>query len=190
MSETDISETELAAQVEEVTDRLQAHGIPLEQWGVGKAKTVTHLAKEILEGETVLTEKSGELLRSVELVHLDVRYVSDGVELQLLEDRQEFADGRERRRGLAGLSEKMKPGEDPLSSARRALGEELGVNSENEVQDLGSEQESQTSPSYPGLTTEYTRHEMRTYLPKEAFKPEGYVERQQDKSTFFVWAKA
>ena len=187
MKEVKISDEALQGKIFELTKKLQGYGISLEQWGTGKAKTVGHLAKEVLEGETVLVDINGEIVRRVELVHIDVRYTAGGTELQLVEDRQEFKDGRERRRGLTGISEKMKPGEDPLASAKRALHEELGVNNCGEIDSLGTKEETQTSPSYPGLTTEYLRHEMRTNLPDSAYRADGYVEEQQDKCTFFVW---
>jgi hypothetical protein len=182
-----LTEAQLQAQILEVTHKLKDYQIPLEQWGTGKAKTVRHLAKEILEGETVLVDKDGEVIRRVELVHVDVRHTTDNGEIQLVEDRQVFTDGRERRRGLTGISEKMKPGEDPLASAKRALAEEIGVTGNGEIIKLGVEEETQTSPSYPGLTTEYLRHEMLTQLPESAFNSDGYVEVQADKSTYFVW---
>jgi len=187
MIEKFITKQQLSAQTLEITKRLSSHGVPLDSWGSGKAKTIGHLAKEILEGETVLVDKNGEIIRRVELVHVDVRYTSNGTELQLVEDRQEFKDGRVRRRGLTGISEKMKPEENPVVSAKRALMEELGVNDQANLESLGTQEKTQNSPSYPGLTTEYLRHEMRTIMPNSAFKPEGYVENQSDKSTYFVW---
>lgn len=120
-------------------------------------------------------------------MHVDVRHMANGVEMQLFEDRQEFKDGRVRRRGLVGLSEKMKPDENPLLSAKRALAEELSFNSAGDIDDLGIERVDQQSPSYPGLPTEYLIHNMKTELPANAYNPEGYVEKQSDKSTFFIW---
>jgi len=76
-----------------------------------------------------------------------------------------------------------------MASARRALREELGVQNSNIIENLGIQSETQTSPSYPGLTTEYIRHEMHTNLPEQAFNPDGYVENQPDKNTYFVWKK-
>lgn len=187
MAEKLITEQRLSAQVLEITNKLKSYQIPLDKLGTGKAKTINHLAKEVLEGETVLVDNNGEVIRRVELVHIDVRYRSEGVELQLVEDRQEFKDGRSRRRGLTGISEKMKPGENPVVSARRALIEELGVNDQLNFESLDTEEGTQTSPSYPGLTTGYLRHEMQITLPNSAFRREGYVEDQSDKSTYFVW---
>lgn len=184
---TETSETGLEAQILDITTQLRKYNLPLGEWGTGSAKTIKHLAKEILEGETGLFEENGEIIRRVEVAHLDVRCVTNGVEWQLLEDRQVFVDGRERRRGLTGLSEKMKPGEDSLLSARRALSEELGVNIPVQIEESRIERETRTSPSYPGLKTEYLRHEFTTYLPDSEFRFEGYSEVQLDKTTYFVW---
>ena len=65
--------------------------------------------------------------------------------------------------------------------------EELNVQSGSEIDSIRVEEESKVSPSYPGLATEYLRHEMKTNLSAAAFKPEGYIEHQADKSTYFVW---
>lgn len=177
----------LQAKTLEVKKLLQKYGVPVEQFGTGKAKTLEHLAQEILEGETVLVDKDGEIVRRVELVHIDVRFTQNGVELQLVEDKQVFTDGRERRRGLTGISEKMKPGENPSISAKRALVEEIGVDSRTDIQSMGTEEETKTSPSYPGLSTEYLRHEMMTTISEEDFRKDGYTEVQPDKTTYFVW---
>lgn len=176
-------------QIIEVTKKLQSYGVTLDQWGTGPAKTVTQLAKEVFEGETVLIEQKGKIFRTVELVHIDVRFKAGETELQLFEDRQEFRDGRQRRRGFLGISEKVIPGEDPLSSAKRALMEELGISSHVHLNSTGVEKYTLPSPSYPGLMTKYKEYKMQTYIPDSAYKADGYVEEQTDKNTYFVWQK-
>jgi hypothetical protein len=187
MSKIESQKTLINAQIIDITQKLKSYDIPLDLWGTGEAKTIEHLVKEILEGETVLVEKNGEIIRKVEFVRLDVRHNLKDVELQLVEDRQVFKDGRERRRGLSGIGEKMKPGEDPIASARRALAEELGINDECDINNLEPNTKSLTSPSYPGLLTEFLIHDMRTNLPDSAYRRDGYVEVQPDKTTYFVW---
>lgn len=177
----------LQAKTKEVTRTLNIHGIPLHEWGLGGAKTVRHLTQEILNGEATLIERGEDLVRKISLVKVDVRYRQhNGVELQLVEDRQEFEDGRVRRRGLAGVTEKMKPGEDAMTAARRGLAEELGITEPCIIENLGSDEEIRISTSYPGLITESTKHSTRTYVPDEAFRRE-YIEQQDDKRTYFVW---
>lgn len=45
------------------------------------------------------------------------------------------------------------------------------------------------SLSYPGLTSKYKGHQFTCYLTEQQFNPEGYIEKQEDKSTFFTWVK-
>src|SRR5579863_2912178 len=169
---------------------LNKHGVPYEKWGTGSAKALDHLLSEVLGGETILEETgNGELVRKVEVVGVDVRYIStDGAEYQLVEDRQEFADGRVRRRMLASsLTEKMKPGEEPTESAQRAVEEELRVSGKTTMERLGTNRTAQVSPSYPGLKAQFVLHTFRTYLKPEQYQPQGYQEIQPDKTTYFAW---
>lgn len=43
------------------------------------------------------------------------------------------------------------------------------------------------SQSFPGLTTSYVTRRLSCELPLVHFRSEGYVERQADKSTFWIW---
>ncbi len=171
----------------QIKQKLEKHGISTENWGVGKAKTLEHLVKEVLAGETHLVESGNELLRRVEFVHVEVYFSKDGVTFQLIEDRQEFSDGRTRRRGLSGVSEKMSPNENVMNAITRALREELGVTHSTDIEYIGREDETIDSPSYPGLKTEYKKHEGSVNLSERDFNPSGYIEVQKDKKTFFVW---
>lgn len=170
--------------------QLSAGGIDTSSWGTGQAKTLAHLQREIELGETVLTTgKNGELLRKVVGGGADIYYQSpDGKRYRLKEDRQIFKDGRERRRDLGqAVSEKMKPGEDPQTAMIRGVEEELGISGKILLTATGTVEERVSSPSYPGLESQYIRHTFQVTLNDEQFNPEGYVEEQVDKSTYFVW---
>lgn len=176
------------------TDVLQKQladaGVDTSLWGTGQAKTLEHLQKEIESGETILiTGETGELLRRVVVGGADIYYQSpDGKRYRLKEDRQVFKDGRERQRDLGqAVSEKMKPDEDPKDAMIRGIEEELGISGEIALTEIGTDVEQVTSPSYPGLESEYIRHKFQAILADEQYNPEGYVEKQSDKSTFFVW---
>jgi hypothetical protein len=168
-------------------------GIDTSSWGTGQAKTLEHLQKEIESGETILiTGKAGELLRRVVVGCADIYYQSpDGKKYRLKEDRQVFKDGRERRRNLGqAVSEKMKPGEDIKEAMIRGIQEELGISGEINLTETGTDEQIITSPSYPGLKSQYIRHKFQAMLNDEQFNPGGYVEEQSDKSTYFIWEEA
>jgi len=170
--------------------QLEKAGIDLPQWGKGAAKTVAHLQQEIKAGETILSaDERGKLLRTVTVVGANIFYHSpDGKTFRLREERQVFADGRERRRNLGhSVSEKMKPDENPRDAMLRGIREELGITGEIELTEAGTDEQLLLSPSYPGLQSRYIRHDFDVVLNDEQFRPEGYIEEQLDKRTCFVW---
>jgi len=172
--------------------QLEQAGIDTSVWGSGEAKTLAHLQKEIESGETVIiTGEKGELLRKVVVVGADIYYESpDGTKYHLKEDRQVFKDGRERQRDFdQAVSEKMKPDEDPKNAMIRGIQEELGIIGEINLTEVGIDEQIITSPSYPGLQSQYIRHKFRAELNDSQFNPKGYVEEQSDKSTYFIWEK-
>lgn len=177
------------ASIDELKNKLSEHGISIDTWGTGNAKTINHLYKEIQEGECYLSDEGEYLTRYIEFVAIKVYYQEDNNMWFLREDRQEFTDGRIRRRKMpSSVSEKMKAGEDPLVSAIRGIEEELGVRVESSQ--LSKRRDityNGSSISYPGLTAKYKGHQYSCYLRKEQFDLNGYIEVQSDKKTFFVW---
>ncbi len=170
-------------------EQLESAGIDTSNWGTGQTKTLAHLQKEIKNGETVLiTGETGKLLRQVVVGGADVYYESpDGKKYRLREDRQVFKDGRERQRNLGqAVSEKMKPDEDPTEAMIRGIREELGISGEINLTESGTDEQTLSSPSYPGLESRYVSHKFRAILDDEQFNPNGYVEKQLDKSTYFL----
>lgn len=184
------SHTEGELSVEGLMQQLAGAGIYTTEWGTGQAKTPAHLQEEIKSGETILAkDEQGRLLRTVEVGGADIYYEApDGKKYRLIEEKQVFKDGRERRRDLGhAVSEKMKPGEDPLEAITRGIREELGIEGELNVTPSGDEVQVIPSPSYPGLQSKYTRHTFVATLTEGQYRPKGYIEEQADKSTFFVW---
>lgn len=107
---------------------LTTYGVDFSSWGTGNAKTLQHLLDEIADGEAVLVEESGTLVRRTRALDITVGYVdSEGQKHVLVEDRQEFTDGRVRRRAVGGVKEKLSKDEfADHRSVERALQEELG----------------------------------------------------------------
>jgi hypothetical protein len=168
---------------------LISNGIPVEQWGKGSAKTVNHLYREILDKESTFSYVDGKLTRSIEFVSSQIFYDSPGGVLKLVEEKQVFKDGRVRSRYLeSSVSEKMKAGEDPGDSIIRGIEEELKISiSPSQLEKEGVIDESEESNSYPGLMTHYKGHKYRIELRTHQYRPEGYIEHQRDKSTYFKW---
>ncbi|MDO8590617.1 MAG: hypothetical protein Q7R65_01420 [bacterium] len=175
--------------IEMLKQQLTDSGIDFSSWGTGKTKTMEHLLKEIEEGETELVSENGTLVRKVTFGASRVYYTApDGKKYQLIEDKQVFKDGRERRRKMNdAVLEKMKRGEDTTRAMERGMQEELGLSGNIELNKIDARERRDISDSYPGLTTLYSEHHFEATLSDEQHKPEGYIEKQEDKSTFFIW---
>jgi hypothetical protein len=105
-------------------------GIDLEKWGIGKAKNLGYLEKEIFFGETVIGyDDKGQLVRSVRIVNSDIYFIDDqGAKYRLKHDKQVFASGRVRKRQFdRSVSEKCQFEEVPNDTIMRGLREELGI---------------------------------------------------------------
>jgi len=179
------------------TELLTDHGVHYWTWGRGESKTLAHLEKEVEDGESVLIEENGRLIRQVRILNIDVLFHTgyfffESNWYRLKEDRQEFSDGRIRRRNLpSSLAEKLKAEEVPCrGSVARALREEIGFQYRPfYCRKIREWEEEKDSPSYPGL---FMRAEISLWLAsllQEDCNENGYVEIQEDKKTFFVWER-
>jgi hypothetical protein len=174
---------------DDLVNFLIANDIPVDQWGKGSAKTVRHLYNEILEKESVLSYIDGKLIRSIEFVSAQIFYDSPGGVLKLVEEKQIFKDGRVRSRYLeSSVSEKMKADEGPRNSIIRGIEEELKISiAMDQIEANGNIDETEESNSYPGLLTRYNGYKYKIELISHQYRPEGYIEHQRDKSTYFKW---
>lgn len=179
--------------IETLTKKLNIFTVPTGSWGKEGAKGKSDLLQEINSGECelIVNTETGELMRVVKAITIKVRYIDpiNHQELQLVEDVQEFDDGRERRRKKDdSIAEKMKPGESPAKAVKRALQEELGMSI------IGSQPVfidekivEKESSSYPGLLTRYYLYQHDMLLNPEYFNPDGYIEEGPNLTTYFVW---
>lgn len=177
----------------ELIDLLCRYRIPIDQWGTHSAKTVDHLLREINEGETVLVvdNESGTMIREFSFASIEVRYTEGDSVYRLIEHKQVFTDGRERvRQSDISIGEKMKHGEVDIHDViTRALSEELGIQEGYTATLTESVIEEVDSMSYPGLRSHRHRHAGIVSIDAEQYRPEGYVEVQADKTTYFIWQK-
>lgn len=176
--------------VEELTLHLIASGINVASWGTDGAKTVSHLHKEIAEGESQVDfSVEGNASRQVRAALVDVLFFDAyGNVYQLYEAQQEYKDGRVRRRQLnSSLGEKFKPDEQPAEAATRALVEELGIMGYQSLHAIGHEQTTHTPDSYPGLKSQYDTYSFVIVLDESSYNPQGYIEVQDDKTNYYAW---
>jgi hypothetical protein len=137
---------------DELSRLLVAGGVEISQWGNGSTKSVDDLWAEIVAGESRIRTQP---LQRVVLGAVSV-LIRRG-EHVLIETLQVFASGMVRPRHLPP-AEKMQPGEQPIDTAIRCLREELGL-AHRDIEIVASSsplrREMHSSPSYPGLATEY-----------------------------------
>lgn len=84
----------------------------------------------------------------------------------------------------------MGPNEDPEDGMIREIKEELSIGGDIFLVEKEVSEVLQSSPSYPGLISQYTYYKYTALLNNEQFKPEGYIEEQEDKITYFTWHPA
>ena len=147
---------------------LHAHEIDIVHWGQANAKTVDDLWQELMLGECRLQECP--IMRLVDVTNVLVQ--QNG--LLLREVGQELRNGRVRHRDSLP-AEKMLPGEDALTTARRCLSEELNLNDSAFCSDFAlvmTQSKRKDSPSYPGLPSRFTIYTVKVQvqgLPVEEF---------------------
>lgn len=178
--------------VQDLENYLRYFNIPISSWGTGKAKNLEDLYQELLDNECQIIQSGESLHRIIEFVGIKVFYKdNEGNIYSLKEDRQEFNDGRIRKRNMpTSVAEKIKLGESPTVSAIRGLKEELGiVVSSSKITNHQELNYNGSSMSYPGLITKYKGHQFTCFLNEDQFNIDGYIEIQKTKKTFFKWVK-
>jgi hypothetical protein len=180
---------------QELINLLEKNEICTSEWGTGDAKTLGHLLKEITNDEAILKEVDGILVRKISVVSITVFFqktnptTQETTTYKLIEKEQIFKDGRRRTRGSSwSIAEKIKIDELPADALTRALKEELGiVGNPDYISDIQVTTKLGDSTSYPGLMTISEIHEVSVHLNTQQYNPNGYIEEQGDKTTYFKW---
>lgn len=160
---------------------LQLNHLPLHEWNRNEAKSVTQLYEEIHKGECWLQPEPP--LRVVSVVQVLVFQNN----LLLVEIEQELSDQRSRKRCMPP-SEKMKPGENWRTAARRCLVEELEV-SQDQINLVSKTCKpiirERFSLSYPGLKSQYHIYQVEAEvsdLPEKSFSTKENTETLTDQA--------
>jgi len=170
---------------------LKKYDIPIDKYGTGSYKTLNHLYNEISDGETILVEENGELVRKVQFVGARIIYKNGNQWYRLFEAKQVFKDGRVRKRDHMPYSaaEKFKAGEDPKEVVIRGMKEEIGVDISIGQFIFYNRIENDNSDDYPGIKSFNIGYEFLVVLTDDQYNPDGYIERQSDKDVYFEWRK-
>ena len=177
--------------IEQIEQLLTSHGIDLSLWGVGATKTPRHILNEVSEGECLLKVENGVLIREINVASATIYFESSsGIRFVLKETKQVYKNGSEKKRSNAGsVSEKLKSDEDPEAAMVRGIKEELGIEGSFSIEKLETNVEEKYSSAYPGLLCRYNVYNFKVDFPEELYNPDGYMEVQEDKTTYFNWLK-
>ena len=172
----------IVSSLDSLSNLLISHGIDVEKFGKGAAKTIEHLFIELKDKECALTIEDGVLTRRVRVAVLRIMF-PNGMVLQ--EVFQEFSeDGRRRVRKLDGSAgEKLKADESPEEAVARLVMEEFPLLLRNEKDAERGEtliEEDKRQKSYPGLRSIYEKYIFTADFPMNGPIP-GILVVEKDK---------
>lgn len=164
----------------ELKKLLSQYNIDTQHWTHDEGnKTIEELFIEIQEGESELKIVDKILVRLLKVSSIDVKFKLGDRYFQLIEDKQIFLRGIERKRELNTITEKLKRNENPLQGAYRGLEEEIGLKLEEQLTFEGENFWEQISPSYPHLLTRYEFYNYSIILDKKYLKSIRFSEYQE-----------
>lgn len=180
--------------VEDLENILKEYNLDTSLYGKGNAKTLDHLFKEIKSHECILVKSNNSLEKIGSVSNAYITYKDKNNNKYILkEDHQTFISGRERDRKNYtdfSIAEKIKPNEKPIEAIRRGLKEELGViNGYIIDKEVTNKTVKHSSYSYPGLYSEWNIYSFKIYFSDDIYKEEGYIEKQSDKTNYYIWEK-
>ncbi|MDX9970364.1 MAG: hypothetical protein RBS56_00450 [Candidatus Gracilibacteria bacterium] len=170
--------------------QLKSAGINTDSWGIGKAKSLEDLHKEIENGKSsLIISANGEILRKVEVAKIDLFFNSpDGKKYKLIEDKRVYPDGREKFRDTShSVSKKINKIQTPHSAIKEALLKKLGLKGDLTLKENGVIEDTNMSPSYPGLRSVYIFYLFSADLNPNDFKSNGYTEKHPEGVTIYTW---
>jgi len=153
---------------EDLTVYLKTYRVDIEQFGVGKAKTLQEFSSELLKGESSLCHGTdGQIIRVVDVVLLKLKNAQNGK--YLVQAAQTYPDGTNvTLNRLPGT--KRRPDENQFLTARTIVQRQLKIN-DNHVtcaaHDVQSVEEEKTSNAYPSIRTVYRKRIINAVLSKD-----------------------
>jgi hypothetical protein len=161
-------------------------GVPIQEWGNGKSKTIEDLADEINEGESYLTLGADGLTRVLEVVKMHILEDGNPGRGKIHEIK---IDSPDKDHTVGG---KKRKNETIMDALARELREELGTwVITYSAKYLNTEyKDKQPSKSYPGLHTVYAFHHCEVLLKhgcEALLHAEFSVEEENGTVHHFKW---
>jgi serine/threonine protein kinase len=185
-----------SSNINEVKSQLESHGISTEPFGKGTAKGLPELAHEVTTGGSTLLLDASEVKKLVRVVDVVLlRITAPGNKQKIfLETGEKYPDGRERKiTRLPGT--KKEPHMNSKQVAEKIVAESMDLKGDATIKfDFTLKEtfeETEDSPSFPGLKTVYRKEIISGELQSKSKKPEdslGLV--KQDKANLtktFEW---
>ena len=168
---------------------LNLGGTDTSSWGSGKAKSIRNLMVEFSAEECYFRFEPTGITRVTKVVRMEILDPELGL---LIEESQVLPDGQFRERGTVP-SEKIIGKESPTDAVLRGMKEELRLGPESFIFRLGKREiESNDSPSYPNLPTEYQLYTFEITLAPDVrhrLKAGLKVTEEDQTQHVFIWKK-
>jgi|GEM_PF-6754185 len=169
-------------EINDLKTLLLKYHIDIQKWSHTQGtKNLEDLKNEIDAGETSLEIIDNKLIRVTRIASIKVKVKLGENMFTLVEDKQIFFTGAVRKRGLKNLAEKVKEGETPELAAYRALKEEIGLNTNKQLNKLKETQKENDSFSYPGLNSIYKMFNYQISLNEQELELIKFSEYQKNK---------
>ncbi|NCO74186.1 MAG: hypothetical protein GW795_07610 [Cyanobacteria bacterium] len=167
--------------VDELANLLSIYGVDTSNWThLQGNKTLEQLFIEIKEEEESSLEIiDHKLVRSLKVSSIIVKFKLGNNYFQLVEDKQIFFTGIERKRELSTITEKLKNNENSLQAAYRGLEEEIGLKLDSGLIFNGETRWEKISPSYPNLLSVYQLFNYSIILGEKELKSIRFSEYQE-----------
>lgn len=177
---------------QEILQILEQHNIDYTVWGKAKAsKPLEDFLEEVLSSEsTILKVENGQawIDASGASVTLWTPSVVENRTWHFLrEDRQEWHNGRSRKRDLiCSIGEKALHNEDPHKTLQRCFEEEMNMKVTLNIGKPQTVSFFQDSESFPGIKRNYHINHWDALMPEHMLQEE-YVEKQSKKNNYWRW---
>ncbi len=192
-----VSERNIAVpkSVEELRTLLEQYGVDLGKWDAFSVELDKNLYNMLVSKEAGLIDLGGKLFLTMRVACVNVWYESEGSKFVLYEEKivmQGEGGGKrvlDRKKGW-GITEKVKFGEDPVEAAVRGVGEEIGVKVlPKQLTNYRCEEKELETRAFPTLYASYKFHIYDLVLSGKEVHPNGYIEVDGNKTSYFKWRK-